>query len=481
LTTWEKIERLPRIFRALWKLKKGYRELPKSVPSFLSHFQNFYNDMDRSSFETATFSHLLDLMDMLKDRCLAHWHTPIINDFYVMQTNGNLARMLERAGYDEPTAVHNSLISGEEGIESTEPTRFLMRMAKEARGDEALDKACREGEALECIANLKEKFPEYGAKIDDYVERYGDRTMGELKLETISLREDPSFVIEVIRNFLDRPDLDPDKLASNEKELRHKAEADVYGRLGPIGSWRMRRMVTEARNAVKNRENMRLSRTRAFGLARDAYRNLGRCLMEAGKLDDARDIFYITVEELEAYHEGRCINTDFRGLAAVRKAEFEAYEDDEPPHHFETRGPVYHGNSYKYESDVEIDPNAEILKGIGCYPGVVESDIRLIFSPKDELTVNGKILVTVRTDPGWAPLFPTTCGILVERGSTLSHSAVVARELGIPAVVGIPGLTSILEDGENVLMDGEKGTVQRLDSSKEDEGGEGEEGEAEEV
>ncbi|MEC9465906.1 MAG: PEP-utilizing enzyme, partial [Myxococcota bacterium] len=81
----------------------------------------------------------------------------------------------------------------------------------------------------------------------------------------------------------------------------------------------------------------------------------------------------------------------------------------------------------------------------------------------DELSINGKILCTVRTDPGWAPLFPTCGGVLVERGSTLSHSAVVARELGIPAVVGVPGLTEILTDGERVRLDGEKGTVERLE------------------
>ena len=117
------------------------------------------------------------------------------------------------------------------------------------------------------------------------------------------------------------------------------------------------------------------------------------------------------------------------------------------PHHFETIGPVYHGNTFKYEGATHVDLDADTLQGTGCYPGVVESNIRLIFSPKDELSVNGKILVTVRTDPGWAPLFPTTNGLIVERGSTLSHSAVVARELGIPAIVGIPGLTEILQDG----------------------------------
>ncbi len=94
----------------------------------------------------------------------------------------------------------------------------------------------------------------------------------------------------------------------------------------------------------------------------------------------------------------------------------------------------------------------------------MESKIKLIFSPDDELDLDGQILCTIRTDPGWAPLFPTAGGILVERGSTLSHSAVVARELGIPAVVGIPGLTKALKMGDRVKMDGAAGTVERLDN-----------------
>ena len=86
----------------------------------------------------------------------------------------------------------------------------------------------------------------------------------------------------------------------------------------------------------------------------------------------------------------------------------------------------------------------------------------MIFSPEDELSLDGQILCTVRTDPGWAPLFPTAGGIIVERGSTLSHSAVVARELGIPAIVGVPELTKILQDQELIRMNGTTGKIERL-------------------
>ena len=110
------------------------------------------------------------------------------------------------------------------------------------------------------------------------------------------------------------------------------------------------------------------------------------------------------------------------------------------------------------------------MTGIGCYPGIVEERLKVIHSPRDNLSIDGQILVAMRTDPGWAPLFPTCTGILVERGSTLSHSAVIARELGIPAVVGVPNLLAIVTDGERVRLDGGLGRVERLDQNDEEKG-----------
>ena len=178
------------------------------------------------------------------------------------------------------------------------------------------------------------------------------------------------------------------------------------------------------------------------------------------------DVFHLTVEEITAYHDGRSVTANVGALAKVRKVEFDAYGDEDLPHRFTTRGPVYHGNRYDDPTARPVDADATDLNGIGCYPGVIEAAARLIMSPDDELDLDGKILVTVRTDPGWAPLFPTCSGILVERGSSLSHSAVVARELGIPAVVGVPNLTKIVRDGEPLRLDGGSGRVQRLGSPK---------------
>lgn len=460
----DKLKRLPSMLLTFAWLIRGFRGLPKAVPRFLSDFDAAYARIDRGSFKSATFSELMKALDQMRREMLENWSTPIINDFYVMMAMGRLRRLVASSGVENPDEVANNLLSGEEGIESLEPTRVLMRLARDAQKDPDLVACLRHDPPTEGLEKIERDFPHFAGALASYIERYGDRVIGELKLETITAREDASFVIRVLRNYLARPDLDPDKLALHELALRREAEAALYKNVGVFGRGKARRTVAAARESVKNRENMRLARTRLFGLFRDAYRALGERLFEAGRLDAPRDVFYLTTEEILAYFEGRTASAELSPIVAARKEEFGAYESMDAPHHFETRGPVYHGNLYAPPlTDEVIDPNRSILQGTGCYPGLVKAPLRVIMSPTDNLDMSGFILTTLRTDPGWAPLFPAASGILVERGSTLSHSAVVARELGIPAIVGVPGLLATVRDGEQVALDGAAGTVERLD------------------
>jgi pyruvate,water dikinase len=107
------------------------------------------------------------------------------------------------------------------------------------------------------------------------------------------------------------------------------------------------------------------------------------------------------------------------------------------------------------------DPN--LLFGTPCCPGVVEGIVRVAHEVKDTENLQGEILVTSRTDPGWVPLYPSCSGLLIERGSLLSHSAVVARELGLPTIVGISGgLMTRLKSGQRVRIDAGKGEIRIL-------------------
>jgi pyruvate,water dikinase len=215
-------------------------------------------------------------------------------------------------------------------------------------------------------------------------------------------------------------------------------------------------VLNNARNAVKNRENQRFARTEAYSLIRTLIRAIGS-KWEANKIIDHQDdIFYLELDEIISYIEGvsTCIN--LKGLIELRKKEFEAYEDSNPDDRIETEGIVYYNNSFNNESVVKTD---NTLKGLGCCPGIVDSKVQVVIKPDASLKLNNEIMVAKYTDPGWVVLFPSVSGLIIEKGSMLSHSAIVAREMGIPAVVGVKNATKILSTGDRVILDGAKGTI----------------------
>jgi pyruvate,water dikinase len=174
------------------------------------------------------------------------------------------------------------------------------------------------------------------------------------------------------------------------------------------------------------------------------------------------DVFYLEVEEVLGFIDGTATTTDLKGLAALRRREFESYRaGSPPPDRFQTRGMVYQDNAFYGAARLETT-GGDRRQGIGCCPGVVRGRVRVVTNPAQATLQPGDILVARRTDPGWILLFPAAAGLLVEHGSLLSHSAIVARELGLPAIVSLKDVTSWLKDGDEVEFDGSTGVVVKV-------------------
>ena len=215
-----------------------------------------------------------------------------------------------------------------------------------------------------------------------------------------------------------------------------------------------------------NRENTRFCRTRIYGVVRQMYYTIGDKLTIAGQIDTAKDVFYLTFEEFEGLFEGTTTTHNLREIIQARKNEYERFEQGEAPDsRFHTRGIVYYRNKH-FPDPVEIDESdlaENQLKGLGCSPGIIEGEVKVIMGPEDDMELKDQILVTYRTDPGWIPLYPSAKGLLVERGGLLSHSAVVAREMGLPTIVSIKNLTKKIKTGDYIRFDGETGLIEILE------------------
>jgi pyruvate,water dikinase len=259
----------------------------------------------------------------------------------------------------------------------------------------------------------------------------------------------------------------PENSLPPQAEAKARVQAALSGR--PLRYWLFNWILEKTRRLIRNRENLRFERTRLFGRARLIFVALGRRFYELGWLAEPRDIFYLEVGEVLGLVEGTTSTTDLQSLVTVRRAEFQGYEAQPPlPNRFETRGIPYQRfktSAWRGQagSSNPIAPQSHRLQGLGCSPGIVRGPVRLVTNPKDVRLQPGEILVAERTDPGWIVLFPAASGLLVEYGSLLSHSAIVSRELGLPAIVSLTGVTRWLKEGDWVEFDGSTGLVTRLE------------------
>jgi len=462
---------LPALLRLVGRSVRNFLHIRRIVGDFEAHFRERYGTWSAMDFRRMAPHELAALYRQMEDQLLWEWKAPIINDFFVMIFYGTLKKLSVSWCGDEHGSLQNDLIAGEGGIESTEPTKLLLRLAAQARQNPALRQLLLETppDELARLIPADPHWADFASEIARYLDLYGFRCVNELKLEEPSLRDRPAFLYQILRNYLAMEDpsaLDVTVMEERERKLRVEAEARAFAAIrSPWRRWIFRRVLRNARLGVKNRENLRFARTRIYGLLRELLRAIGEDFTGEGLLSTADDIFYLEIDEVWDFIRGRAVTTDLKGLSALRRAEFDAYRlevETTPADRFETFGLPYHRNRYRGRPRPAAVGEDGVLRGIGCCPGVVTGPVKVLRTPSEDARLDGEILVAERTDPGWVPLYPSVSGLLIERGSILSHSAIVAREMGIPTIVGIPGLVSTLETGQVVTMDGAAGTVRPL-------------------
>lgn len=438
------------------------------VDKYIKHFYSIYDVFRKNDYSNMPSDEIYADYQQLEQKLLWKWHAPIINDFLCMIHFGVFQALTKKWLSHLGENFQNDLLAGNGNLESAEPTKILITMAKEADENPELRKLILDTKAEYCLEALKQSSHEsFKQRVDTYIDRFGFRCMSEMKLEQKDLHQDPSLLFVFLKNLINSGQTDLEKFELREKEVLDNAEAQLKEHMtGPksiIYKWSLK----HARRAVMNRENTRFCRTRVYGIVRSMFFGIGKDFASRDIIDQKEDIFYLSLFELKGALEGTNPIKNLRLMINARKEEYAGYADmDEPAPRFHTRGPVYWQNEHfpveeVVQEEIDLEPNQ--MRGLGCSPGIIEGKVKVILSPDDNLELNGEILVTYRTDPGWIPLYPSAKGLLVERGGLLSHSAVVAREMGLPTIVSIKGLTKRIETGMNIRFDGETGVITILD------------------
>ncbi|ATI60238.1 MULTISPECIES: phosphoenolpyruvate synthase [Bacillus] len=295
--------------------------------------------------------------------------------------------------------------------------------------------------------------------IDAFLNKYGMRCSGEIDITKTRWSEQPATIIPMILNHIRDFEYGASKRKFEEGlQEALKKEKELLERLQhlPDGEQKVeetKRMICNLRNFIGYREYPKYGMIHRYFIYKQALLKEAEKLVQNNVLDEIEDIYYLTFEEL---HEVvRTNKLDYKIIHKQKNA-YKLYEKLTPPRVITSDGEIITGK-YKREN-----LPAEAIVGLPVSSGVVEGRARVILNMEDANLEDGDILVTAFTDPGWTPLFVSIKGLVTEVGGLMTHGAVIAREYGLPAVVGVENATKLIKDGQRIRVHGTEGYIEVL-------------------
>ncbi|MEK7865962.1 MAG: PEP/pyruvate-binding domain-containing protein [Planctomycetota bacterium] len=452
-----RIGRLPVVTRMAARILWRFVRLRANVEAYQRTFREVREEFRQRELSFLTAYELFDAYEMLSRRLLRGYAVSLENDLFAQQACEGVSKLIAKWGLGDPMALRNDLLCGEKGMESVEPVRSALGLADLIRRTPHLSELLESGKPDREVWEGLRADAQFAGPLQGHLDRFGDRTLQELKLETPLAEDEPGFLVSMLRNFL-RGGQRLEDMEQRERSIRDAAERAVAEKLrGALRRAQFGFVLRTARLAVRQREDLRLTRSRAFGMVKRVFRAMGRVLAAKGLIAEPLDVFWLTVEEVEGLLRARLVTRNLRAAVAERKGEYEAYRERTPAPRITTRG-----IPYLAPFEQAAPPAAEggaVLRGIGCSPGRVRAKAKVVHAADQGIDVRGEVLIAPMTDPGWVFLMVAAGGLVVEKGSILSHTAIIGRELGIPTVVAVKDATRLIPDGALVELDGQAGTV----------------------
>jgi pyruvate,water dikinase len=310
-----------------------------------------------------------------------------------------------------------------------------------------------------------------------FLERYGVHGVAEIDVGRPRWRDDPTPLIRSLQSYLAIEDAEsaPDRVFARGAVTAQAATVILATQIRQRrGGRRRERLVRFAAGRLRAlggmREFPKFVGVRMLALAHEALLQSGCELAEQGALAQAEDIFFLHLDELAAARDGQT-DGDWPALVEQRRAIYDRERRrTRLPHVLLSDGRAFYEGGRQgtdVQGSAETGGAAEVsrrtLAGSPVSPGVAEGIVRVVFDPHGTQLAPGEILVCPGTDPAWTPLFLSAGALVMEVGGLMTHGAVVAREYGIPAVVGVHEATRRLKTGQRVRVDGTSGVVTILD------------------
>lgn len=347
--------------------------------------------------------------------------------------------------------INGLMVGGEAGITSADHGYRLVELAQIAQGDEAA-RQFLESDNYNPL-QWEQQLPEgslFKKEFRKFIGEFGHRGVYELDIINPRWHEDPSYLFEMIKSTMAEANLEQWK--ARQAEIFDRAWQEVADKVPANELEAIKQGIKDAQEGAAVKEMTKS----VLVIALEAYRKLalqlGNRFKQRGLLIDVNDIFFCSWPDLIGILNGEWNGDELRILVADRQTVHKQKDLMAAPDLIMGEKPVF--------SQALLHPSGNYLQGVGAATGKASGLARLINHPAEgNRLLPGEILVAPSTDPGWTPLFLKTSALIMETGGFLSHGAIVAREYGVPAVVNVPGVMRQLEDGQQVIVDGDEGRV----------------------
>ncbi len=398
---------------------------------FRKYVSKHIKELKKTDFEKLTLPECRDLFNLLEDDLLRKWYVTLENDFFVMTYLGILQKL-----YPEENLQEILLFKSK----ATEQVGYLIELTKQIQSEPDLWKVVQNGNSEEFETTLVSK-PYIKAQYEQYLEKFGGRFANELKLETIGIDEDTRKFMTVLRAY--------ENYTPTQVE-QHEVKAVSLPFFKNI---LFKHSLKKFKKYASQREDFRLFRSNMFSITRSVFRRVGVILKDQEVLEHADDVLYMSVDEVLAVADGQ-ETPNLSMKISQRKQTYSAYQNKTPPSHFLTLG----GEILDEAGQTQSEPST--VRGVSA--GIASGRVKVMKEFEMPDKIDFEILVTRHTDPGWTALIALSKGLVIEHGGVLSHASIVARELGIPAVIGVQNATDIYTDGQHVTINGSTGTIQNI-------------------
>lgn len=441
------IKLLPGAFRVI----KFFLELPAQAEQVMPYSIELIDEIRHRNLQELSLEELDELVWDMYDRTAQVFQVHACTALANSSIFGIVQKTLKKLGEE---GTENLLTMGLKGMSSSQLGVEMWELAESAKKSPRVSEVIlsKEGDALKEL----EHFPEGSAflkELKESMERIGDRCSQELELSMPRWEENLYFVLSMVASYLNT-NVCPVKTMEEQKGVRQKTTYYILKKLSknPVEKLLFKKILERSQKYIVTRENLKTTWVRGISAMRAVYLAIAENLVDKGILKERDDIFYLKMTEASDLIVGS-LETELEALIEERKKEREEYA------HLDVPETIVGKPLPIEEFTCTVEPK-ELLEGLGCSHGVITGKARVVLdAAKCPDLREGEILIAPVTDPGWSPLFVIASGLVMELGGTLSHGVIIAREYGIPAVVGVKNATKIIKTGQLITVNGNKGIV----------------------